>query len=101
MHGSGAREEPEICSACSESPALPGKDVCIFCLKEMQEAGEEGEDIQPLDVTSDSVSTMDEMTPVAKEEHPDSDYEEMSGDLSLEEIEEKEAQESDEEEEDV
>ena len=35
MKGDGAQDEIEMCSVCSENPALPGRDICLFCLKEM------------------------------------------------------------------
>ena len=37
MKGEGEPEEVELCSICNEAPALPGKDVCLFCLKEMNQ----------------------------------------------------------------
>ena len=35
MKGESRSEEIELCSICNEEPCLPGKDVCLFCLREM------------------------------------------------------------------
>ena len=37
MKGESPKDEVELCSVCNEAPALPGRDVCPFCLKEMGE----------------------------------------------------------------
>ena len=72
MKGS-VRDEVEMCSICNEEPAMPGRDVCIFCLREMANrnaastnASEEIEedDAEATIVGSmDTVSTMDEIIP--------------------------------------
>ncbi len=100
IHGSDMRDEPELCSVCNEAQALPGKDVCLFCLKEMLGAKEESDDAQPVDVADNSVSTMDEIAPGIGAEIPDPEYSEINKDLSLEEMEEKEENEGADEEED-
>ena len=28
-------DTPEMCSECGENPAVPGSDLCMFCIKEM------------------------------------------------------------------
>ena len=38
LKGEKNAEEVELCSICNEEPALPGRDVCIFCLKEMNKS---------------------------------------------------------------
>ena len=43
MKGEGKTEEVELCSICNEAPALPGKDVCLFCLKEMNKSNNSGD----------------------------------------------------------
>ena len=35
MKGEGGQDDVEMCSVCNENPALPGRDICLFCLKEM------------------------------------------------------------------
>ncbi len=35
MKGEPVRDEIEMCTMCGEHPAMPGKDVCLFCMKEM------------------------------------------------------------------
>ena len=71
MKGYGVQEEIEMCSMCNENPALPGRDVCLFCLKEMDEqnavngnegTNENGEPVDPRSITGmDDVSSMDEI----------------------------------------
>ncbi|MBQ2952686.1 MAG: hypothetical protein IJE07_03945 [Clostridia bacterium] len=71
IKGDGAREEIEMCSMCNENPALPGRDICLFCLKEMDDqsvtaggenAADGGEPVDPRTITGmDDVSSMDEI----------------------------------------
>ena len=79
MKGS-AREEVEMCSICNEEPAMPGRDVCIFCLREMASrntgAANHSEDTEEDDPEAaivgsmDSVSTMDEIIPDIDDDVP-------------------------------
>lgn len=97
MRGEEAREEVELCTVCNEAPALPGKDVCLFCLKEMQARGEDVED------TSEDAADMDEnmdddVIPEMEEDIPEAEYREISSDLSLEELEEDESKDEDDDE---
>ena len=39
MKGEPTNDDMELCSVCNAAPALPGKDVCLSCLKEMQSGG--------------------------------------------------------------
>lgn len=106
MKGEGAREEIEMCSMCNENPALPGRDVCLFCLKEMDDqsaaagnegANEGGEPVDPRTITGmDDVSSMDEI--------PEITADMASGEMdisSLESMREEEDMDDDEDEEEV
>ncbi len=105
MKGEGQTEEIELCTVCNEHPALPGKDVCLFCLKEMNasEAREEDEEtearVDEASLDIDPVSGMDEIIPEIDEDIPAREYDEIESDLSLEEMEEDEEDGDDEEEE--
>ena len=105
MKGEKQQDEIEMCTICNEAPALPGKDVCLFCLKEMNaNAGRNEDDAgeEPVDEASlgiDPVSGMDEIIPEIDEDIPQREYDEIENDLSLEEMGEDEA-EGDEDEED-
>ena len=77
MKGDSRRDETELCSICNVEPALPGRDVCIFCLKEMNGANAAGQDddaeerISSADLTAmDSVSTMEEIVPEIDDDIP-------------------------------
>ena len=103
MKGERQRDEIEMCTVCNEAPALPGKDVCIFCLKEMN-ANNDREDenevrVDESSLTIDPVSAMDEIIPEIDEDIPPREYDEIESDLSLEEMEEEEAEDEDEEDE--
>lgn len=106
MKGEGRVDEIELCTVCNEAPALLGKDVCLFCLKEMSSANEDRENVDEevrvnestLDI--DPVSGMDEIIPEIDEEVPDKEYNEIENDLSLEELGEEEAEDNAEEDED-
>lgn len=76
MKGGGVQEEVEMCSMCNENPVLPGRDVCLFCHKEMEEqnaagaeAGNEGgEAVDPRAITGmEDVSSMDEIPEIASD----------------------------------
>ncbi|MCH5286289.1 MAG: hypothetical protein J1E43_02615 [Christensenellaceae bacterium] len=107
MKGDGAQDEVELCSVCNEAPALPGRDVCLFCLKEMN--GQNNNDdqadtesaVNPNAIRSmDDVSSMDEI-PEIDSDMPAGEYSEMENELSLESMQEDEADEDSEDEEDI
>ncbi|MHC1785524.1 MAG: hypothetical protein AB9880_00435 [Christensenellales bacterium] len=102
IHGSDMPEESELCTICNEAPALPGKEVCLFCLKEMNgEKPPSSDDVEPVSVEDESVSTMDEIAPDINDGGiPEPEFQEIDKDLSLEEMEEKEDADDDEENED-
>ncbi|MBQ6398596.1 MAG: hypothetical protein IJI21_00585 [Clostridia bacterium] len=110
LKGEKHEDEVELCSICNEAPVLPGKDVCLFCLKEMSksnssddsqaESGPEG--IEPDAIGDmDDVSTMDEIIPDVEEEDeiPSQEYGEIENELSLEDVREDEERRADEDEE--
>ena len=106
MKGEGSMEEVELCSICNEAPALPGKDVCLFCLKEMNQSNSDTDNSsieENVDASNigdmDSVSGMDEIIPDADEEMSGQEYGEMEQELSLEEVREDEERDADEDEE--
>ena len=107
MKGNGAQDEIEMCSMCNENPALPGRDICLFCLKELDEqnssanrdeGGENSEQVDPRTITSmDDVSSMDEIPEVSH----DLPAGEFDGEISsLESMREEEAEDDDDEDED-
>ena len=100
LKGEKNADEVELCSICNEEPALPGRDVCLFCLKEMNanQEREEEESEARVDETSlgiDPVSAMDEIIPDLPEDIHDREYNEIENEMSLEELEEEEADEDD------
>ena len=106
MKGESSADEVELCSICNEAPALPGKDVCLFCLKEMNKSNNDDSDEnvpEGVDASNigdmDDVSSMDEIIPEIDEDIPPREYDEIENDLSLEEMEEEEAEDEDEEDE--
>ena len=106
MKGEKQAEEVELCSVCNEEPCLPGKDVCLFCLKEMNKSNNEEEaeeEADPVDTNTigdmDDVSGMDEIIPEVEEDES-SEYGEIEQELSLEDVREDEEREADEEDED-
>ena len=108
MKGESRSEEIELCSICNEEPALPGKDVCLFCLREMNksnstddsDSGSEAENVDTSTIGDmDAVSGMDEIIPDVEEEETD-EYEEIDQELSLEVVREDEERDADEDAED-
>lgn len=107
MKGDAPKEEIELCSVCNETPALPGRDVCVFCLKEMSGNNVRSDDQdseETVDTSAiggmDSVSTMDEIIPEIDEDIPSQEYGEIESELSLESVREEEDQDDDEDEDD-
>ena len=107
MKGDSVQDEVELCSVCNEAPALPGRDVCLFCLKEMngQNNNEEQSDMEgAVDANAirgmEDVSAMDEI-PEIDSDIPAGEYSEMQNELSLESMQEEEADEDNEDEDDI
>ena len=109
LKGEKNADEVELCSICNEEPALPGRDVCIFCLKEMNKSNslpeEQGEEnAEPVDTSSigdmDSVSGMDEIIPEVEDDSdiPSQEFGEIENELSLEDVREDEERKADEDE---
>ena len=106
MKGDAPKDEIELCSVCNEAPALPGRDVCLFCLKEMSGGDNRTDDSQEPEehvdsasiVAMDSVSTMDEIIPEIDEDIPSQEYGEIESELSLESVREDEENEQDDDE---
>jgi len=101
-----------MCSVCSENPVLPGRDICLFCLKEMSSQaasssshddssdGEEQVNTRAL-TDLDDVSSMDEI-PEVDTDIPAGEFEKMAGEISsLESMREEEAEDEDEDEDDM
>ena len=106
MKGESRSDEIELCSICNEEPALPGKDVCLFCLREMNKSNsaEENEpdtETENVDTATigdmDDVSGMDEIIPEVEEEETD-EYEEIDQEMSLEDVREDEERDAEDEE---
>ncbi len=105
-----AKDDPfEICSVCGENPVLPGKDLCLFCLKEMGKSNEtaantEEEEQAPADESAlelGTASNMDEITLDIEADIPAPEFGEISRELSLQEAAEEEEADEDEEEEEM
>ncbi len=111
MQGENSSDDVELCTICNERPAVPGRDICLVCLKEMNAANDddaddldrEDEPVGAVDESSigsiDPVSSMDEIMPDINDDIPKGEYSEIENELSLEAIGDEEEEESDEEEE--
>ena len=104
MKGESRSEEIELCSICNEEPALPGKDVCLFCLREMNKSnstddtdtGVEAENVDTATIGDmDAVSGMDEIIP---EEEESDEFGEIDQEMSLEDVREDEERDAEDEE---
>ena len=106
MKGEPTNDDMELCSVCNAAPALPGKDVCLSYLKEMQSGGgrEEVEDapvsVDESTIGLNSVSTMDEIIPEIEEDIPANEYGDIQNELSLESVIEDENEDDDEDKDD-
>ena len=104
MKGEVQREEIEMCTICNEAPALPGKDACLFCLKEMNANNaannEETVHVDESSLDIDPVSSMDEIIPEIEDGIPEREFDEIENDLSLDALGEEELEDDEEDEED-
>ena len=109
LKGEKNADEVELCSICNEEPALPGRDVCLFCLKEMNKSNslpeeQEEENAEPVDTSNigdmDSVSGMDEIIPEVEDDSdiPSQEFGEIESELSLEDVREDEERQAEEDE---
>lgn len=78
----------EPCSLCNENPALPGKDLCLFCLKEMQLAESDAETEEGLDdsLGLEGASEMEEIILDDEDDIPSPELGEIDRELSLDEV---------------
>lgn len=91
MKGEQAQDEMELCSVCNAAPALPGRDVCLSCHKEMHSGGSDdsADEVEVVDESAmglNSVSTMDEIIPQIHEDIPEGEFGEIESELSLESV---------------
>lgn len=103
MKGEQPSEDMELCSVCNAAPALPGRDMCLSCLKEMNAGGSDADNDEPTVVDEstiglNSVSTMDEIIPEIEEDIPATEYGAIQNELSLESVIEDEDNDEDEDE---
>ena len=111
MQGENNADDVELCTICNERPAIPGRDICLVCLKEMNAANDdssgdldhEEEEVGAVDESAigsiDPVSSMDEIMPDISDDIPEGEYSEIENELSLEAIGDEEEEEADKEEE--
>ena len=108
MQGENSVDDVELCTICNERPALPGKDICAVCLKEMNAANDddvnqEDEQIEQVDESSIGaiapVSSMDEIMPDINDDIPEGEYSEIENELSLDAMSDEESEDDTEDEE--
>lgn len=105
MKGSHVEDEMEMCSVCNAAPALPGRDVCLSCLKEMTSGGSDESIEENTAVVNEStiglnsMSSMDEIIPQIHEDLDDNEFGDMESELSLESVIEEENEDEEEDEE--
>ncbi|MDR0928857.1 MAG: hypothetical protein LBM74_03990 [Oscillospiraceae bacterium] len=92
IKGEARRESMELCSICRENPALPGKDLCLFCQKEIDAVKRDDddeaaavEDPTALDELTD-VSEMEEIELDTDRDIPDGERNVIGRELSLDDV---------------
>ena len=94
IKGGQKQDEIEMCSICSAAPALPGKDLCLGCYKEMHNpspAERNRSSSVDEEIELSSASTMDEIIPSVDDDIDGEDFDDEDADLSLETIIEEES----------
>jgi len=101
VKGEAKDEFLDLCSVCGENPVYPGKDLCLFCLKEIGKSNETS--LQEESVPSEeaalelgSASNMDEIALDMEADIPPREFGEITRELSLEEAIEEESDEDEE-----
>ena len=95
MKGESHDDPFELCSICNENPAMPGKDVCLLCYKEMtQQQGlrDDAVEEETADVSALDMGDVSEMEEIELEEMPEDMPAEIGEQISLEEEKSKEAE---------
>ena len=106
LKGSQVEDEMELCSVCNAAPALPGRDVCLSCLKEMTSGGSDSDTVETPTVLYEStiglksVSTLDEIIPQIHVDIPENEFGDIESELSLESVIEDEENEDEDDEDD-
>lgn len=88
MKGDQTRDTLEFCSVCNENPSLPGKDLCLFCLKEMESAvndTKESEGTFDNQIDLEGASEMEEIQ-MDTEDIPNAELGEIDRELSLDDV---------------
>ena len=102
MKGNHVEDEMEMCSVCNAAPALPGRDVCLSCLKEMNGHAGSDSDVEEnqavVDESTIGLNSMSNMEEIIPQIDDDDDFADLDGDLSLESVIEEEENEEDEDE---
>lgn len=101
IHGDDKTEEHELCTICNETSVMPGKEFCLICLRELNDEkadvliDADDNDDEPLSPGDGSASNLNEIIPdIQTKDIPEPELEEIDKDLSLEELEEQEENES-------
>ncbi|MDR0897868.1 MAG: hypothetical protein LBN04_08430 [Oscillospiraceae bacterium] len=91
IKGDARRDSMELCSICRENPALPGKDLCLFCQKEIDAVKLDGDD----EAAVEDPTALDELTDVSEMEEieldtdrdiPDGERSMIGRELSLDDV---------------
>ena len=100
LKGENSQDEVELCSICNEEPALPGRDICLFCLKEMNKSNSKPDDPVESEAGENvDTSNIGDMDSEEDEAIPSQEYGEIEEELSLEDVREDEERDADDEEE--
>ena len=111
MQGENSSDDVELCTICNERPAIPGRDICLVCLKEMNASNDDDtddmeRDDEPVGAVDENsigsiypVSSMYEIMPDISDDIPEGEYSEIENELSLDAMgDEEEEQENEDEE---
>lgn len=89
IKGGQKQDDIEPCSICNAAPALPGKDICLGCYKELmsqQTSDRKRSSSVDEEIELSSASSMDEIIPNVKDDIDPEDFSDDDTDLSLETI---------------
>ena len=89
--GSHDNDELDICSMCNSTPSLPGKDVCLGCLKEINNSGrditeDETRKRKEPSISMNDASEIQEMMPTLNDDENPEDFDKLENEISLESL---------------
>lgn len=101
IQGESRQEDAELCTVCNEYPVMQGKDICLYCYKEMKEGVSLHENRHDEAEDMDAEAEIDEILPNSDDVIPESELSDIEDAISMEVLEDDENKDEEDEYEDT